>query len=97
MLCSRAMSVFGSSAGLLAGASWIGCGAGEWGWVMAGLLACMQKPPPIKVAGGARFETRSTLNRQAQGLHAPPAIVGRRIASRHHLRGDAGWQAFTSA
>jgi len=24
------------------------------------------------------------LDRQAQGLHAPPAIAGRRIASRHH-------------
>ena len=43
---------------LLAGASWIGCGAGEWGWVMAGLLACRQKPPPIKVADDAWLENR---------------------------------------
>ena len=25
-------------------------------------------------------------NRRAQGPHAPPAIAGRRIASRHHAR-----------
>ncbi len=39
----------------------------------------MQKPPPIKVADDAWFETRSTLSRRAQGPHAPPAIVGRRL------------------
>ncbi len=52
MLCSRAMRVFGSSAGPFAGASWIGCGAGEWGWVMVRAEAATDK-------GGGRCVARN--------------------------------------
>ena len=81
----------GARAAAAEGACWIGRGeSAAWSWQ----APCMQAEAATDKGGGQSVARKPDVgNRRVQDPHAPPAIAGRRIASRHHARGGAGWQA----
>ncbi|KAG0739652.1 hypothetical protein G6F24_017268 [Rhizopus arrhizus] len=69
----------------MAAAGWgAGEGSAAWSWQ----APCRQAEATTDKGGGQGVARKPVCDerRRAQGPHAPPAIAGRRIASRHRFR-----------